>query len=252
MKQLTILLFSALMLSAFNQSFAQRYISEVSPANHFQQGMDLLDKKKYGAAREEFETYLQQAPNGAYATEAEYYAAYSAVRLYNPDGEAKLNDFVRNNQSNPKAIRANYELGNFYFRDEDYGKAIEAFEKTDARNLSREDEATRNFKLAYSYFTRKKFKEAQPLFNTIKHSNNVYNSAASYYAGYIASQQGNYDEALEDLRRAEQEESYARVTPYLIASIFSKQGKPDRVIEYGEKMIARSEREGEGRHRQRS
>ena len=244
MKQLSILLLSTLALSGLHPLLAQQYISEVSPANHFQQGMDLLDKKKYGAAREEFEAYLLKQPNGAYSTEAEYYAAYSAIRLYNPDGEAKLNDFVRNNPSNPKAIRANYELGNFYFRDEDYGKAIEAFEKTDARNLSREDEATRNFKLAYSYFTRKRFKEAQPLFNAIKHSDNIYNSAASYYAGYIASQQGNYEEALEDLRRAEQEESYARVTPYLIASIFSKQGKLERVIEYGEKMIARSEREG--------
>ena len=207
--------------------------------------MDLLDKKKYGAAREEFETYLQQDPTGAYAADAEYYAAYSAVRLYNPDGEAKLNEFVRNNRSNPKAIRANYELGNFYFRDEEYGKAIEAFEKTDARNLSREDDATRSFKLAYSYFTRKKFKEAQPLFNSIKQSDNVYNSAASYYAGYIAAQEGNYDEALEDLRRAEQEESYARVTPYLITNIFSKQKQYNRVIEYGEKMIARSESGGE-------
>ena len=223
---------------------AQRYISETSPANHFQRGMELLDKKKYGAAREEFEAYLLQAPDGAYATDAEYYAAFLAVRLFNPDGEAKLNEFVRNNRSDPKAIRANYDLGNFYFRDEDYSKAIETFEKTDARNLSREDEATRNFKLAYSYFTKKKFKEAQPLFDNIKRSDNVYNSAASYYAGYIAAQEGKYEEALEDLRRAEQEESYARVTPYLITNIFSKQGQYDRVIDYGEKMIARSKSGG--------
>ena len=226
-------------------ALAQRYISEVSPVNHFQRGMELLDKKKYGAARAEFETYLQQQPTGAYASEAEYYAAYSAVRLYNPDGEAKLDDFVGRYPSDPKALRANYELGNFYFRDEDYGKAIEAFEATDARNLTREDEATRDFKLAYAYFTRKKFKEAQPLFDNIKRSDNIYQSAASYYAGYIASQQGDYEQALEDLRRAEQEESYARVTPYLIASIFSKQGEYDRVIDYGEKMLARRQNEGE-------
>ncbi len=239
------LLVLSLLGVSLSPSLAQRYVSEVSPVNHFQQGMDLLDKKKYGAARVEFETYLQLQPTGAYASESEYYAAYSAVRLYNPDGEAKLADFVRNNPSNPKALRANYELGNFYFRDEDYGKAIEAFEATDARNLSRTDEATRDFKLAYAYFSRKKFKEAQPLFDNIKRSDNVYQSAASYYAGYIASQQGDYEQALEDLRRAEQEESYAKVTPYLIASIFSKQGNYDRVIDYGEKMIARSNNEGE-------
>ncbi|MGB3851740.1 MAG: tetratricopeptide repeat protein [Tunicatimonas sp.] len=224
---------------------AQRYVSEVSPVNHFQQGIELLDKKKYGAARVEFENYLQQQPGGAYASEAEYYAAYSAVRLYNPDGEAKLADFVRNHPSDPKALRANYELGNFYFRDGDYGKAIEAFEATDARNLSRTDEATRDFKLAYAYFTRQKFEEARPLFDNIKRTDNVYQSAASYYAGYIASREGNYEQALEDLRRSEREESYARVTPYLIASVFSKQGEHDRVIDYGKKMLARAESDGE-------
>ncbi len=239
------LIMSLLASAIIAPALAQRYVSEVSPVNHFQQGMELLDKKKYGAARVEFENYLQMQPAGAYASEAEYYAAYSAVRLYNPDGEAKLDDFVRDYPSDPKALRANYELGNFYFRDEDYGKAIEAFEATDARNLSRPDETTRDFKLAYAYFTRKKFKEAQPLFNSIKRSDNIYKSAASYYAGYIASQEGDYEKALEDLRRAEQEESYARVTPYLIASIFSKQGKYDRVIDYGEKMLVRSKSEGE-------
>ena len=226
-------------------ALAQQYLSEALPVDHYQRGVELLNKKKYGAARHEFDAYLQQQPDGAYADEAEYYAAYSAIRLYNPDGVADLDEFVREHPTNPKALRANYELGNFYFRDEEYGKAIEAFEETDARNLSREDEATRNFKLAYSYFTRQKFKEAKPLLDAIKSSDNVYSSAASYYAGYINFRQGDYDQALDDLRRAEQEESYARVTPYLIANVFSHQGQYDRLIEYGEKMIERSKSDPE-------
>ena len=243
MKRYIITLLGLLWISSFHGASAQQYISEALPVNHYQRGTELLDKKKYGAAREEFQAYLQQQPGGAYAAEAQYYAAYSAIRLYNPDGESMLAEFIRENPSHPKALRANYELGNFYFRDEEYGQAIEAFEAADARNLTREDEATRNFKLAYAYFTRQKFKEAEPLFNTIKSSDNVYRAAASYYSGYIALQQGNYEQALEDLRRAEQEESYARQTPYLIASVFSRQGQYDRLIEYGEKMIERAERE---------
>ena len=239
LRRTIILSFAILTLGSLSELQAQQYVSDASTVNHYQRGTELLDKKKFGAAREEFQTYLAQEPHGAYAAEAEYYTAYAAVRLYNPDGPARLAEFIRTYPSHPKALRANYEMGNFYFRDEDYGRAIEAFEGADARNLSREDEATRNFKLAYAYFTRQKFKEAQPLFNSIKSSNNVYSSAASYYAGYIALQQGDYDEALDDLRRAEQEESYARVTPYLIANVFSQQRKYDRLIEYGEKMIER-------------
>ena len=235
----------AFFATTISPTLAQQYVSDAEPVRFFQQGMDLLDKKKYGAAREEFENYLAAAPQGAYASDAEYYAAYSAVRLYNPDGEAKLADFIKNNRSDPKAIRANYELGDFYFRDEQYKKVIEYFEKTDVLNLTPEEETNRNFKLAYAYFTQQQFAEAKPLFDQIKAQEGIYTNAASYYAGYIAFKEGSYEEALTDLRRAEQEESYARVVPYLITSVFAKQGQYDRVIEYGEKIIADNQRQDE-------
>ena len=222
---------------------AQEYLSESIPDHLYQQGLDLLEKKKYSAARETFEQYLAHSPNGTHATESQYYAAYSAVRLYNSDGEARLADFMEEHASHPKALRANYELGDFYFNEGRYDKVIEYFEKTDTRNLSREEGETRNFKLGYAYFTRQKFEEAKSLFSFLKGGNNPYQNAAHYYSGYIAMQNGNYDEALTDLRRIEQDESYGRAVPFLIANILNQQERYDQLKKYGETILEKGEKE---------
>lgn len=217
--------------------WAQRYISQADPIHYYQKGMDLLDKQKYSAARDAFESYLEHEQRSERAIEAEYYVAYAALRLYNADGEDLLATFVNEHSSHPKAIRANYELGNFYFKDENYDKAITYFEKADVNNLNPEEQHSRNFKLAYAYFTHEAFKQAKPYFDQVKVSNSAFSSAASYYAGFIAYQDGNYEEALGDLRRAEQEPSYAEVVPYLIANIYYEQGEFEMLKTYAQGIL---------------
>lgn len=230
-------LFFILLFTFSAQLQAQQYLAEVEPISWYQKGLDLLDKQKYSAAREAFEEYLEADQASERAVEAEYYIAYAALRLYNADGEAKLAEFVKDHSSHPKAIRANYELGNFYFKDENYDKAIEYFEKTDTQNLTQEERNTRNFKLAYAYFTQQNFYEAKPYFDQVKASTSPFTSAASYYSGYIAYQQSDFEEALRDLRRAEREESYAQVVPYLIANIYYKQGDYAQLQRYAQGIL---------------
>ncbi len=216
---------------------AQQYLSEIEPIQYYQKGMDLLDKHKYSAAREAFEKYLESDQSTERAVEAEYYVAYAALRLYNADGEDRLAEFVSRHSSHPKAIRANYELGNFYFKDENYDKAISYFEKADVRNLTPEEQNTRNFKLAYAYFTEEEFNQAKPYFDQVKASNSPFSSASSYYAGYISYLQEDYENALTDLRRAEQEASYAEVVPYLIANIYYEQENYDQLLRYAQGIL---------------
>lgn len=236
-----IIFFLIVLLST--NTYAQDYLAQSIPDRMYQRGVDLLEKKKFSAARETFEQYLARSPEGTHATEAQYYAAYSAVRLYNQDGEAQLAEFMREHSSHPKALRANYELGNFYFNEQRYDKVIEYFGQTDTRNLSLTDEEARNFKLGYAYFTKQQFEKAEPLFNLLKNSDNPYQNAAYYYAGYIALENSYYEEALSDLRRIEQDESYGRAVPFLIANILNQQGRYDQLKNYGEKILERDPKE---------
>lgn len=235
-RRLPLLLVIFLLMSA-SDVFAQQYLADVESIHYYQQGMDLLDKQKYSAARDAFESYLEADEEGARTAEAEYYIAYSALRLYNADGESRLAEFVEEHSSHPKAVRANYELGNFYFKDENYEKAITYFEKTDTRNLTEQEQNTRNFKLAYAYFSQQNFYKAKPNFDQVKASESPFASAANYYSGYIAYQQSDFEAALKDLQRAEQESSYAEVVPYLIANIYYKQGRYDRLQTYAQGIL---------------
>src|SRR5690606_8365034 len=74
----------------------------------------------------------------------------------------------------------------------------------------------------------------------VKAQNSAYSPAASYYAGYVEYANGDYDKALDDLRRAETNPSYAAVVPYLIANVYYRQQEYDKLIEYAELVSNRS------------
>ncbi len=223
-------------LTFLSPAKGQNYVADAGPDQYFREGIELMEKQKYSAARETFERYLSVADDNLKTIDAEYYIAFSALRLYNGDGEAMLEDFTQKYEYHPKSMLAFYELGNFFFRDQKYEKAIEYFEKVDTKNLSREQQNTLNFKLGYAYFSDQKFQEALPHFNRIKGGNNAYASAASYYAGYIAYRSQDYDEAITDLKNAEKDADYASIVPYMIANIYYEQKQYNELITYGENI----------------
>ncbi len=203
----------------------------------FRKGVDLVNKAEYAAARETFEAYLGQGTNQLKKTEAEYYRAFSALSLFHQDGEKLVEKFIHDNPSHPKASVAYYELGDFYYKQKEYTKAIEYLNRANFQALSPEQRVTLLFELGYSHFTRRQFDQALTSFNKLKSGNSAYQAPASYYAGYIEYEQGKYDQAITDLERAGQNPAYENVVPGMIASIYYNQRKYDQVIAYSEKVL---------------
>ena len=219
-------------------AYAQNTLVKTSDDDLFRKGLELLDKQKYGAARETFGQYIRLQPNTLKAIDAEYYIAYSALSLFNADGEDLINDFIRKYPYHSKTAIAYYDLGSLYYNNKKYDKTIEYLLKTDFKNLSESQRTEANFKLGYSYFTKKEFEKSLPYFNEVKVKNNKYTYAASYYAGYSELKSGAYTDALTDLTRAETNEDYKALVPHMIANIYYRQGRYDEVITYGEKALA--------------
>ena len=96
------------------------------------------------------------------------------------------------------------------------------------------------FKLAYGYFGQKQFDKALEKFNQIKTSESKYSAASSYYAGYIEYRNEDYDQALVDLKRAENSESYASLVPYMVANVYYKQGRFDELLDYTESVLQKN------------
>lgn len=216
---------------------AQNTLYNNDEFQRFSTAVELMQKEKYGAARQAFEKYLTRYPESVKTEDAEYYRALCALNLYHPDAEALYTDFVEKYEYHPKAGLAYYELGNFYFKQEDYQKANKYFEQVPLAKLNTNQQLEARFKLAYGYFGQQQFDKAQERFDQIKTTSSKYSAAASYYAGYIEYRNGAYDLALTDLTRAEKEESYAVLVPYLKANVYYKQGRFDELLSYTDEIL---------------
>ena len=216
---------------------AQKTLYDNPEDQKFRTAVELMHKEKYGAARQAFDDYVTNYPESLNQEEAQYFRALCALNLYHPDAEALYKDFVVDHAYHPKAGLAYYELGNFYFKREDYSKAIEYLEQVPLARLDAQKQLEARFKLAYGYFGQKKFDLALEKFNQIKTTSNKYSAAASYYAGYIEYRNQDYDQALVDLKRAEGNESYAQLVPILVANVYYKQGRYDELLEYAQDRL---------------
>ncbi|MDQ3395789.1 MAG: tetratricopeptide repeat protein, partial [Bacteroidota bacterium] len=156
---------------------------------------------------------------------------------YNADGEKLIEKFIYDHEGHPKSLNAYNELGNFYYKDKNYAKAVQYFEKVDVSKLSQDKKAEVQFKTRYSYFSRKDFDKALQRFNTVKRYENPYTPASNYYAGYIGFRNEDYDNALMDLKRAAQSETYASIVPSMIANIYYKQKRYDELLAYADGIL---------------
>ena len=201
-------------------------------------GMELFDKQKYVAAKQIFQQYIQEFPQDTKAIECEYYVALCALNLFNDDAEYLFSNFIEKYPNHIKSGRAGYDLGNFFYNNKKYDKAIEYYAIVDESKLSRAEADEYNFKSGYSSFTKKDFTVALEKFNKCKGNKHKYTPAANYYAGYIEFKNGEYDAALTDLNKAAESNEYKPLVAVLIANVYYRQGKYDELIPYAEKVIA--------------
>lgn len=229
-----------LLLAVSSPAIAQDLISQSQPDILFQSAKDLLAHHEFGAARDAFAQFLKVAPAAdARRIEAEYYEAFSGLSLYHGDGEKKISDFIEKHPLAPKSALAYYDLGSFFYTEKNYTKASTYFQKVDFLALSIETQNTGRFRWGYSLFNLKKLKESLEQFNFIKSQGGTYGIAASYYAGVIEYGNGEYAAALVDLKRAEANESYASIVPYIIANVYYKQKSYDELLAYAKTISTR-------------
>lgn len=220
---------------------AQNQLSQSKAEQLYQKGSELVVHKNFGAARKVFQDYLEHAsPTDPRRAEAEYYIAFSALNLQHIDGEKLIDQYISHYPSSPKAATAYYDLALFFYNDSKFSKAIQYFRKVDFPALTQDQQREGHFKWGYSYFNLRQLDQALEQFNFVKTQRHAFAPAANYYAGFIGFSQGKYDQALEDLKRAETNASYANVVPYLIANIYYKQQRYDELLAYTEKLAGRS------------
>lgn len=222
---------------ACSVSYSQNLLTQQSSDRLFESGVNLLDHRQYGAAREAFSEYIEQVPaTDNKRAEAAYFKAVCSLNLFHSDAERQVDDFMKEYPNHPRAVTANYDLANFYYNEKNYKKAADYYGKVQFRSLGQEQQRMGRFRWGYSYFNQRQLKESLDQFSYVKGLGGEYGPAASYYAGFIEYSQGDYTNALIDLKRAEQNEAYAKVVPYLIANVYYRQKNYDELLKYAQQV----------------
>jgi len=213
-----------------------------SPEYYYINGLGMVEKSNFSSARVSFEKFLNsnKSQDDSRVALSEYYIALSALNLYSLDAEQLFVNFINNYPTHTKSLKANYDLGAFFFQDKNYKDAIKYLSQVDYSQLPAEQQRRARFGLAYSYFAQRKFKEALNNFNMLKNNASEFKSASAYYAAYIEYLQKDYDLALADLTKAEDGEAYRSLVPIVMVNIYYRQGKYDKLISYGKQAVKSS------------
>lgn len=232
-----LVLISAIFLSAF--ASAQQTLIYTHEDAEFKTGIELYQKEKYGAAQKSFVNVINSHsdPHSLVRIDAEYYNAICASELFNKDGELYLKQFVKDHPESPKVRSAYFYLGKYNYRKKKWRDAIDWFQKVDIYDLTTEELSEFYFKRGYSYFNNEKYAEAKKDFYEIKDVDNSYAAAAKYYYAHIAYTEKNYETALTDFLKLQQNETFGAIVPYYIAQLYYLQGKYEKVIEYAPALL---------------
>ncbi len=204
----------------------------------YKRGEEFFNKGVYGYAMAEYKqaiSLLRPANEPEWdqlRMRSELGYAKSAVRLDKPDGEKLILDFIRKYKPDPLASQALMEVANYFYNAGKYDKALEFYKEINPRELNITQRSEVYFKTGYSYFVKKKFREAEANFVQIKDAPGDYFYPANYYYGLCKFFQTKYNDAIKAFRLVERSQQYKPHVPYYIAQIYFAQRDFDELIRY--------------------
>lgn len=232
-----LIIISALLLTCTSLP-AQKPEGDNRDLSDYERAMELYHKEKYAPALKLFDNFTDRADGrGGEVAEAEYYAALSAVRLFNSDAEYRINRFVSRNPDNPLINRAWLELADHYYQRKSYRQAIRYYSNVDRLELKDELLPAYFFKFAYSHFMGGDMDKAMLYFSELMDVDTEYSPPAIYYFSHIAYDKEMYRTAFDGFMRLRDDESFGSVVPFYIVQIMYILEDYDGILDIAPQLI---------------
>ncbi len=201
--------------------FSQVAFTGIDMESEFKRAMDLFNKEKYAAAIELFDSYSKNSTgkNQISIEEAEYYAALSALKLFNPDSEFRMILYLSSHPESPRINEARLVLGDYFYQNKSYRKACSYYELVNRQELENDKIPEYLFRYGYSLYVKGDKAKAMTMFSEIKDIDTEYSAPAVYYFSHIAYEQKMYQTALEGFTRLKDDETFGSIVPFYIAQI---------------------------------
>lgn len=206
----------------------------------FKQAKEHYLNHDFELSRQLFQKYIDnntRLDNNLYLAESKLYLIKIAFDLDQDYAEEMLENFEKEYSSHILINDAFISKGNYYFRKKDYTAAIATFEAIDLDGLNYYLEDEIKFKLAYSYFVKKRFEQAAVLFKELSLSNRKYYYKANYYYGICQFLKNDFERAINSFNIIQNTDEYRQYVPYYLVQLYFTQGDYDKTIEIGEEKL---------------
>jgi len=207
--------------------------------SEFNRGKELFYKEKYAAAIRLFDSFIRNSDNQdpVSVADAQYYSAISALRLFNPDAEYRIIRFITTHPESPRINGARLELGDYFYQNKNYRKAVTYYESVNRQELTAEKLPEYFFRLGYSLYMRGDKPRALLMFSEIKDVDTEYTPPAIYYFSQIAYEDKMYQTAMEGFTRLKNDETFGGVVPFYIAQLLYLQKDYDGILEITPELL---------------
>lgn len=228
-KRLPVVILFLISISPFISAQVSFFGEETG--SEFNRAMDLFNKEKYAQAIRLFDSYiLKDGDDKISAADAEYYAALSALRLFNADAEYRMLMYISKHPESPKMNEARLSLGDYFYQNKNYRKAADYYETVDRQDLPSGKIPEYSFRYGYSLYIKGDKARAQVLFAEIKDIDTEYTPPAIYYYSQIAYEQKMYETALEGFNRLKNDVTFGPVVPFYIVQILYMNKDYDEIL----------------------
>jgi TolA-binding protein len=200
--------------------------------SEFYRGMELFNKEKYPAAIRLFDSFIKNGDksNLILVADAEYYSSIAAIKLFNPDAEYRMMMFIYSHPESPRINDARLELGNYFYQNKNYRKAVVYFESVNRQELKSDKLAEYFFRFGYSLYIKGDQSRALLMFSEIKDIDTEYTPPAVYYFSQIAYEQKMYHTAMEGFMRLKDDETFGGIVPFYIVQILYMEKDYDGIL----------------------
>ena len=217
---------------------AQASFSTAEFVSDFERGMEMFNKEKYALAIHFLDKCVNESSLSAEKrADAEYYAALSAINLFNPDGEYRMITYIGGHQDSPYINDGYLALANYFYQNKNYRKAASYYEKTNRQYLKGDVLNEYYFRYGYSLYRNNDYPKALVMFSEIKDIDTEYTSPALYYYSQIAYENEMYNTALEGFQRLQNDETFGGIVPFYLVQIMYMNKDFDSLIEMAPDLL---------------
>jgi len=227
------------MLMIMLPAVAQTSFSGEDLRSDFNRAMELYNKEKYAPAIMIFDDYVKKHAGrpDIKIMEAEYYAAMSALKLYNPDAEYRMTSFLARHPESPKTNEARITLADYFYQNRNYRKACSYYELVNRQEIDSGKLPEYFFRYGYSLYIKGDKEKALAMFSEIKDIDTEYTAPAIYYFSHIAYEKKMYQTALEGFMKLRNDETFGPVVPFYIAQILYLNKDYDGILEIAPELL---------------